>query len=173
MPFTPFHMGAALIVKPAAQQHLSLITFGVAQIAMDIEPFIGMVRNSHILHGPTHTVLGAMVIGFLVALVSPSICRPILRRYNQEVTVCKLRWLCEPPVPTRLAIWFGAFGGTLSHIVLDSLMHDDLRPFAPFSDANPLLHGVSHDGVYQLCFLLGVVGCMAWLLTKWLSRQAS
>ena len=114
-----------------------------------------------------------MVIGFLVALVSPYICRPIIRRYNQEVTVYKLRWLCEPPEPTRLAIWSGAFGGTLSHIVLDSLMHDDLPPFAPFSDANPLLHGVSHDGVYQLCFLLGVVGCMAWLLTKWLSRQAS
>lgn len=173
MPFTPFHMGAALIVKPAAQKHLSLITFGVAQIAMDIEPFIGMVRNSDILHGPTHTVLGAMVIAFLVALVSPSICRPILYRYNQEVTVYKLHWLSEPTEPTRLAIWSGAFGGTLSHIVLDSLMHDDLRPFAPFSDANPLLYRVSHDDVYQLCFLLGVVGCMAWLLTKWVGRHAS
>lgn len=173
MPFTPFHMGAALIVKPAAQQHLSLITFGVAQIAMDIEPFIGMLRHSDILHGPTHTVLGAIVIGFFVALVAPSICRPILRRYNQEVTAYKLRWLSEPTEPTRLAIWAGAFGGTLSHIVLDSFMHHDIRPFAPFSDANPLLNVVSHDGVYQHCFALGVVGAMAWLLTKWVGRHAS
>ena len=172
MPFTPFHMGAALLVKPAAQKHLSLITFGVAQIAMDIEPFIGMLRNSEVLHGPTHTVLGAMVIGAFVALLSPSICRPILRRYNQEVKTYKLGWLSEPLEPTRLAIWSGALFGTLSHIVLDSFMHGDIRPFAPFSDANPLFNVISHDGVYQLCVVLGAAGLMAWLLTKWLRRHA-
>ena len=171
MPFTPFHMGAALIVKPASQTHLSLITFGVAQIAMDIEPFIGMVRNSDILHGPTHTLIGAIVIGFVVALVSPFIRRLILRRYNQEVVVYKLGWLSEPIDPSRMAIWFGAYWGTLSHILLDSFMHDDIRPLAPFSDVNPLLHVISHDGVYQLCFVLGVIGCTAWLVTKWV-RQA-
>ncbi|MDH5667096.1 MAG: DUF4184 family protein [Nitrospira sp.] len=171
MPFTPFHMGAALIVKPAAQKHLSLITFGIAQIVIDIEPFIGMMRQSEILHGPTHTLLGAITIGVLVALVSPAMCRPILRRYNQEVTAYKLRWLSEPIEPTRIAMWSGALWGTLSHIILDSFMHDDIRPFAPFSDANPLLHLISHDDVYQLCVVLGVIGCMVWLLTKWVYRQ--
>jgi membrane-bound metal-dependent hydrolase YbcI (DUF457 family) len=171
MPFTSFHMGVALIVKPAAQKHLSLITFGIAQIAMDIEPLIGMMRQSDILHGPTHTIIGAVVIGFLVTLISPSICRPILHRYNQEVTTYKLDWLSETTAPTRLAIWSGAFGGTLTHILLDSFMHDDIRPLAPFSDTNPLLHVISHDGVYQLCVALGVVGCMGWLLTKWAYRQ--
>lgn len=171
MPFTPFHMGAALIVKSAAQKHLSLITFGIAQIMIDIEPFIGMMRQSDILHGPTHTLWGAITIGFLVALVSPTICRPILRRYNQEVTTYKLRWLSEPIEPTRVAIWSGALWGTLSHIILDSFMHDDMRPLAPFSDANPLLHVISHDGVYQLCVALGVIGCIAWLLTKWTYRD--
>ncbi|MGR9013877.1 MAG: DUF4184 family protein [Gammaproteobacteria bacterium] len=80
MPFTPFHMGAALIVKPAAQRHFSVIAFGVAQIAMDIEPLIGMLKNSENLHGHTHTFIGALVIGLLVALVTAYICRPILRR---------------------------------------------------------------------------------------------
>jgi hypothetical protein len=172
MPFTPFHMGAALFVKPAAQKHLSLITFGIAQIIIDIEPFIGLLRGSEILHGPTHTVLGAMAIGVLVALLSPCICRPLLRRYNQEVHAYKLGWLSEPLEPTRLAMWSGALLGTLSHIALDSFMHGDIRPFAPFSDANPLFHLISHDGVYQLCVILGAVGLMAWLLTKWLRRHA-
>jgi hypothetical protein len=49
MPFTPFHMGAALIVKPVTQKNFSLIAFGVAQVAMDIEPLIGMLRHSEIL----------------------------------------------------------------------------------------------------------------------------
>jgi len=172
MPFTPFHMGAALIVKPAAQKHLSLIAFGIAQIVIDIEPFIGMMRRSDILHGPTHTLWGAITIGVLVALVSPAMCRPILRRYNQEVTAYKLRWLSEPIEPTRVAVWSGALWGTLSHIILDSFMHDDMRPFAPFSDANPLLHVISHDDVYQFCVVLGVIGCIVWLLTKWVDRQA-
>lgn len=166
MPFTPFHMGAALLVKPAAQKHFGLITCGVAQIAMDIEPFIGMVRNSEKLHGPTHTVLGAIVIGLFVAPLSPSICRPILRRYNQEVMAYKLCWLLEPAEPTRLAIWPGALGDTLSHIVLDSFMHYDMRPLAPFSDANSIFNVLSHDGVYELCLILGLVGFPALLLTK-------
>jgi hypothetical protein len=42
MPFTPFHMGAALIVKPVTDLRFSLLTFTVAQVAMDIEPGIAM-----------------------------------------------------------------------------------------------------------------------------------
>lgn len=173
MPFTPFHMGAALIVKPAAQKHLSLITFGIAQIAMDIEPFIGMIRQSDILHGLTHTLIGAIIIGVFVAFASPSICRPLLRRYNREVASYKLDWLSEPTEPTHFAIWSGALWGTLSHIILDSFMHDDIQPFAPFSGINPLLHVIAHDDVYQLCSALGTAGCTAWLLTKWLRRHSA
>jgi hypothetical protein len=128
MPFTPFHMGAALIVKPVTQKNFSLIAFGVAQVAMDIEPLIGMLRHSEILHGPTHTFIGAIMIGLWVALISPYICHPVLRRYNQEVNAYKLGWLSESAEPTRIAIWSGAFFGTLSHIVLDSFMHHSPMP---------------------------------------------
>ena len=43
MPFTPFHMGAALIVKPVSGSRFSVLTFALAQIAMDIEPGVGML----------------------------------------------------------------------------------------------------------------------------------
>lgn len=109
----------------------------------------------------------------VVALISPYICRPILRRYNYEVSAYKLWWLSESVEPTRTAIWSGAFFGALSHIVLDSFMHYDIRPFAPFSGVNPLLNVISHDGVYQLCFVLGVMGFVVWLLTKWFKYRGS
>ncbi len=173
MPFTPFHLGLALVVKPVAQRNFSLLAFSIAQIAMDIEPLIGMIRNSAILHGPTHTYLGAIAIGLLVGFVSPYIYRPIIRRYNCEITFHKLVWLSEPAEPSHTAIWSGAFFGTFSHVFLDSFMHYDMRPFAPFSDANPLLSAISHDGVYQLCVVLGVVGSVAWLITKWIKRRVS
>ena len=46
MPFTPFHMGAGLALKAVAGRHFSVLTFGIAQVAMDIEPLVGMLRDS-------------------------------------------------------------------------------------------------------------------------------
>lgn len=52
---------------------------------------------------------------------------------------------------------------------LDSgqLMHHDIHPLAPFSAANPLTELVSHDGVYQLCAVLGLIGSVAWAIGNW------
>jgi hypothetical protein len=167
MPFTPFHMGAALIVKPAADKQFSLLTFAIAQVAMDIEPGIAMLMGSNTLHGASHTVAGALLIACLVIAVSKWICNPILRRYNREIIHYKQYWLLEPEFVTRTAVFTGAFFGTFSHIVLDSLMHNDIHPLAPLSDANPLLGLISHDGVYQLCAVLSAVGAVLWLVSKW------
>jgi hypothetical protein len=166
MPFTPFHMGAALIVKPAARQHFSVLAFGVAQVAMDIEPMIGMIRDWDVLHGPSHTILGALGITALVASLSIPLCNFLLQRFNQEVVHHKMAWLKEPYPITKTAALTGAFFGTLSHLVLDCLMHHDIHPLAPFTSANPLMDLVSHDGVYQLCVVLGLIGTVAWLGVK-------
>ena len=170
MPFTPFHLGAALIVKPASGSRFSLLTFAIAQIAMDIEPGVGMFLGSEVLHGPSHTVGGAFLIACIVALIAPRICDPLLRRFNRELIHYKQYWLLEPESLNRTAVLSGAFFGTFSHIVLDSLMHHDIHPLAPFSTANPLLDLVSHDGVYQLCTVLSVVGAVLWLVSKWARR---
>jgi hypothetical protein len=163
-------MGAAMIVKPAMRQHFSILVFGVAQVAMDIEPLIGMIRDWDVLHGPTHTILGALVIGAIVAWLSPPLCNFILVRFNGEVAQHKLQWLQESYPLTRTAAIAGAFFGTISHLVLDSLMHHDIHPLAPFSNANPLTDLVSHDGVYQLCVVLGVIGTVAWAFGKWRTK---
>jgi membrane-bound metal-dependent hydrolase YbcI (DUF457 family) len=159
-------MGAALIVKPALRTHFSVISFGLAQIATDIEPLIGILRGAEILHGVTHTFVGAIVIGIFVALLAPYFSRPILRRYNQEVRAHKLAWLCESEAPNRIAGWAGALFGTTSHIILDSLMHYDIRPFAPFSDANPLLGVVSIGMLHVICVALVCIGAGAWIISK-------
>jgi hypothetical protein len=126
-------MGAALIVKPAAKRHFSVITFGLAQIAMDIEPGIGMMLDRDILHGPGHTLIGALLIALVIVWIAPHICNQILARYNREVLFYEIPWLCEPGSVTRTAVLSGALFGTLSHVVLDSLMHADIRPLAPLT----------------------------------------
>jgi hypothetical protein len=167
MPFTPFHMGAALIVKPVTDLRFSLLTFTIAQVAMDIEPGIAMWMGSNSLHGASHNIVGALLIACLVIAVSKWICNPILRRYNREVSHYKQYWLLEQESVNRTAVFTGALFGTFSHIVLDSLMHNDIHPLAPISDVNPLLGLISHDGVYQLCAVLSAVGGVLWLVSKW------
>ena len=167
MPFTPFHMGVALIVKPGFNRHFSVMTFGVAQIAMDIEPGVRMLTGSDVLHGPTHTILGALVIACLVMLVGRGICSYLLRSWNREVTHYGLLRLVQPETVSKSALMSGAFVGTLSHVALDSLIHLDIQPLLPFSRANPLLGLVTHDAVYELCAIAAVLGTVAWLALRW------
>lgn len=163
-------MGAALIVKPGLNRNFSVITFGLAQVAMDIEPGVGMLTGADLLHGPTHTILGALVIGYLVKLIAPSVCNYLLRKWNKEVTFHGLPQFAQPEPISKTAVTVGAFFGTLSHVVLDSLMHHDIHPLLPFSQINPLIGLVSHDGVYQLCAIAGFVGIAAWVLMQWFIR---
>ena len=64
----------------------------------------------------------------------------------------------------------GAFFGTLSHVLLDSLMHHDIHPLSPFSQTNPFMGLVTHDGVYQACMIAGVLGIVGWLASQWARR---
>ncbi|WP_343060747.1 recombinase family protein [Quisquiliibacterium transsilvanicum] len=162
LPFTPFHMGAGLVVKPGMDRNFSVITFGIAQIAMDVEPGIGMLTGAAVLHGPSHTVLGSLVIACIVMLVSPWACCLLLKRWNKEVTHYGLaRWV-QQETPPKKAVVLGAFFGTLSHVALDGLIHHDIQPLLPFSGSNPLAGLVAHDAVYQACVVAGVLGAAAW-----------
>ena len=66
-----------------------------------------------------------------------------------------------------IAAYSGWFGGVF-HSVLDALMHDDMRPLRPFSDANPLLGLVSIQILYLFCIVTGLLG--AAILLAWERR---
>lgn len=104
-------------------------------------------------------------------LIAPSVCHYLQNRWNKEVIHYKLPWLVQSAALPKTAVISGAFFGTLSHVALDSLMHHDIHPLLPFSKANPLLGLVTHDGVYQLCAIAGVLGVIAWLAMKWVGRS--
>ena len=173
MPFTPFHMGAGLAVKAVADRRFSVLVFGIAQVAMDIEPLIGMITGKGDLHGITHTYMGAFFIGLVVWLLAPFICNPILCRYNREARAMRVPWLVCPEPISRTAAALGAFIGTFTHVLLDSLMHSDMQPFWPLAGHNPLLFLVNVDAVYRYCFWVGVVGSVIWIACKFLQRQRS
>lgn len=60
----------------------------------------------------------------------------------------------------------GAIVGTYSHIVLDSVMHTDITPLAPFSDLNPLLRIVSLSTLHWICIGSGAVALLILSIRK-------
>ena len=147
MPFTPIHLGPGLAFKAIGGRHFSFMVFGGSQVLMDIEPLIGILQNKSILHGPTHTLLGALIIGSIAAVIGKPISSFVL----------KLLEIRHEPF-TWLAAISGAFVGTYSHVLLDGIMHSDMSPWWPFAPGNPLLRIISIGQLHNLCFLAGAIG---------------
>jgi hypothetical protein len=82
MPFTPFHMGPGAAVKAVAGRYFSLTVFGFAQVAMDIEPLLRIVRGDAMLHGFTHTYAGATAIAFAAFFLGRPCCSWLLKTWN-------------------------------------------------------------------------------------------
>lgn len=171
MPFTPFHLGPGTVIKAVAGRYFSLTVFGFAQVAIDLEPLIRILRHDSILHGPSHTYLGAFVIGLLALFVGKKACQWLPRVWNALFNFKYLEWLQVHSDITWLAASTGAFIGTFSHVLLDSMMHEDMQPFWPISPDNGLLNAIPAPWLYLLCSILGVIGLMTLLViglwNKW------
>ncbi|TAK76700.1 MAG: hypothetical protein EPO12_16045 [Aquabacterium sp.] len=171
MPFTPFHMGPGLAFKAVGGARFSVLVFGVAQVAMDIEPLVGILRGWPVLHGWTHTYAGATLIGLLVWLLAPWPCRRLLAGWNALLEGMGLKGWRSPGRITQACAAAGAFVGTWSHVLLDSVMHGDMHPLRPFAEGNALLHAVSLTSLHLLCVAALVVGLLAWLAAGWLHKD--
>jgi Domain of unknown function (DUF4184) len=160
MPFTPFHMGPGLAVKAMSGRHFSLMVFGFSQVAIDLEPLVRIIRGDAVLHGFTHTYLGATLIALVSVIVGRPVCQFFLNYWTPDPYSPFMNWLRGPKLISWPAAIAGAFVGTYTHVFLDSIMHSDMQPLAPWSDANALLHVISVGGLHLLCVLGGVLGAL-------------
>ena len=146
MPFTPFHLGPGALLKAVGGDRFSFTIFAGSQILMDVEPLIRIVRGDAVLHGISHTLLGAFAIACASVAVGVSASNLALRYCGIEGRV---GWM------TAAA---SAFIGTYSHVALDALMHSDMRPFWPIVNDNPLLGLVSLTTLHVACIGTGLLG---------------
>ena len=151
MPFTPFHLGPAVLIGFILLRYLDLPTFIVASVLVDLEPLAVLVFGlPGPLHGFFHSFLGASVAAVLLAVIMSRV-----RGFLEPVNVF-LR-LDGDRRPRRFLV--AALLGTYSHVLLDAPLYGEMRPFYPFG-GNPFL-GVDLYlglGVYVFCFLSGVAG---------------
>ena len=153
MPFTPFHLGPGAFLKGIGGDRFSFMVFGGSQVLIDIEPGYRMISGDSVLHGPSHTIAGALVIGAIATVTGKPISEFVLKLLQYPWP--KISWA---------AAAFGAFSGTFSHLFFDAIMHSDMSPWAPLSDSNGLLGVISLSTLHILCVVLGLIGALLFLI---------
>ncbi len=155
MPFTPLHMGPALVLKSVVGASFSLTVFGWSQIVMDIQPLIVMLTKSGHIHGWSHTIGGATSLGLFAAVTA---------KYLSTIGLSIIRWQRFLPIRWKTA-FISSFIGTYSHILIDAIMHVDVSPLYPLSDANPLHGIIAISLLQQVCIVSAAIGgvlCIVW-----------
>jgi hypothetical protein len=150
-----------LLVKAAAPRQFSMAAYSLSQIVIDIESGYYMLQHATPVHRQAHTfALGGLIglaCGLIVSKVGTWLARP--RDVVPEALAAEYR--------LPVAVVSGIFGG-IFHSLLDGIMHADIRPFRPFSQANPLYGLVNVQILYLFCIVTGLVG--AALLLAWQRR---
>jgi len=151
MPFTPFHLGPALGLGLPLRKYIHVPTFILANVIVDVEPFLVLfygLRDP--LHGYLHTFLLAFLAGLVIGYVMfifERFLRPLYKLF-----------LLEPDEKLNLKSFLlaGALGTAL-HVLLDSPLYSDIRPFYPLT-INPLLNPALTSEVSSFCVWMGVLG---------------
>lgn len=161
MPLTPFHFGPGLFIGLIFIKYLDLVAFLIGNVILDVEPFLVVLYEQfcgfslYPYHGFFHTIIGAILISFLAALILKKLEQPIKRMLTQCLNFEFAQNFIRPSSFNRL--FFSVFSGTLLHLVFDSFTHQDVFPFWP-SHYNPLLRLISYPQNHINCIILGILG---------------
>lgn len=139
MPFTPYHLGIALLVGVVFYKYLDMIGILVGSVILDVWPFLVLVFGlPYNFHGISHSFLAALVVALIIAAI----------RFGLNNVLNLKR--------TFSAIFLGSVIGTFSHVLLDAPLYNDMVPFWP-SSWNPFFGLFSYrDAVIfsVVCFIV-------------------
>ena len=140
------------------------MVFGWAQIVMDLQPLFVLLTGEGHLHGFSHTYVGATLLAIFSALTG---------KYLSELGL-KLLGITKKHNPIQISWWvaFGsAFIGTYTHVALDSIMHNDVEPFYPLSQANSLLGFITVDELHQFCLFSALLGAVIYCSVQYFTKK--
>ena len=157
MPLTPFHLGPALLLGLIFFKYVHFPTFLLANIIIDIEPFLVIVLNlDYPIHGFFHSFAGGIILAIPLTLVMVRIkgnLSPLVKLFRVEQR------------SSFKNVVIASLSGLFIHVLLDSRMHSDMKPFFPF-ELNPFLHGswqVIYE-LYSLCSLMFIGGVIFYII---------
>ncbi len=157
MPFTPFHLGPALVIGIILIYYIDFPTLLVTSVILDIEPFLVLLLDlNYPLHGFFHSFLGGTIIILLLSFFMFKI-RPIL---NPITDFFKIE-----QKSSFLNILTASIIGIYSHILLDAPLYSDMQPFFPLN-FNPFLNasGVPEITIYLFCAYCFIAAIMLYFI---------
>ena len=160
MPVTLFHLGPGVALKSVAPRYVSFTLFGFTQILIDLEALYFFAQNDAHMHRYLHTYVGATIVAGISAAIGRPICQWLLKKWNNRLSPKQEKWLfVEPAISLKSAV-LGAALGAYCHILIDSIMHYDIKPFSPFIGKNGLYGILTIDQLDLLCVLSGILGLL-------------
>lgn len=162
MPFTPFHLGPALVIGIILIYYLDFPTLQVASVILDIEPFFVLLLDlNYPLHGFFHSFLGGAIVILPLSLLMFKI-RPLL---NPIMNFFKIK-----QNPSFVKILVASAIGIYLHLLLDAPLYSDMKPFFPLS-FNPFLNtsDLVADTIYLFCgycFLVAIILYLVYITTQ-------
>ena len=168
MPFTPFHLGPGMLIKAVLRGSFSLVLFGWAQILIDLQPLVVLLRGEGHLHGLSHTLAGALLIAPVCAVSGRWLTARALQARWLELSRAEREWLGLQSIPGWGVALTSSLIGTVSHVAIDAVIHADLQPFYPWTLSNPALGAWHADQLHAFCIASGAVGLGVFGATQWL-----
>jgi membrane-bound metal-dependent hydrolase YbcI (DUF457 family) len=159
VPFTPFHLGPALLFGLALSVIFDLSTLLVASVIPDLEPFCVMYFHvyGYPLHGFFHSYLGASILAVFVALI----IYPLRGWLYRVLTVFGVS-----QKSSFRKIFFTSFFGAYLHVFLDSFLYEEMNPLYPLL-GNPFIDLLLPYGAYRIiygfCSLTALFGIALYL----------
>lgn len=166
MPFTPFHLGPGLLFGLLLLNYIDFPTFMLANVIVDVEPFLVLYFDlQYPLHGFLHSFLGGTLVAFLLATVMSrmrNVFSPLMSFFRLEQK------------SSFKSILSASLFGIYLHIILDSRLYSDIRPFYPF-DFNPLLSHRMFTGleIYGLCIMSFIGGGVIYAIKLFYWRKTT
>jgi len=155
MPLTPFHLGPSSWIGLVLFKILDFPAFLLASVIVDLEPFFILVFNlGYPIHRFFHTFLGGSLVAILTAIVLYFLKKEI----KKIMAVFKLA-----QNSSFKKILFSSFAGIYLHILLDSFLNREVKPFYPFEN-NPLLELFSSEEIYIFCLSSFFIGILIYLI---------
>lgn len=144
MPLTPFHLGPGSLIGLSLFSIFDLPALLIASVIVDIEPFSVLMFNlSYPLHGFFHSFLGGSIFAGLTS-VAVYMFRNNIRRLTSHFKLAQESSFKKILLSSVFGVYF--------HILLDSPLYSDIKPFYPL-DVNPF-YGMFQAG--EIYFFSGI-----------------
>jgi membrane-bound metal-dependent hydrolase YbcI (DUF457 family) len=152
MPITPFHFGPGALLHAVAPRQVSFLAYCAANVLIDLESLYNLVNDRHPVHAFLHTYVGATLV-----IPATVLFFLLARRLASGGRLPRTFGWTEL---TLVQVGLGAAAGAWSHVLLDSVMHHDIRPLSPFSLDNALRGALDLDLLHVVCAAAGLAGAV-------------